>query len=127
MALSGCGSPTPEPRDEGSNHLMDISQAYLRYTTDRGQPPQSAEDIQPLLPADSTTTDYYRSTRDGEPFVILWGTDPRAGMDIKPLVIGYEQQGKDGMRYVFTAMGVMMMDEEGFADARFPPNHQPPQ
>ena len=41
--------------------------------------------------------------------MILWGTDQRTGMDVKPLVIGYEKNGKGGMRMVFTAMGVMTM------------------
>ena len=67
----------------------------------------------------------FTSVRDGEPFVIIWGTDPRTGMELKPQVIGYEKEGRGGNRFVFTAMGVMQMTDGDFEEANFPPGHKP--
>jgi hypothetical protein len=125
-AVSGCGSPQGVPADEGANHLDAIARAYIQYANAKGRPPDSAEDLKSMLPEQAATADFFQSSRDGKPFVILWGVDPREGMGIKPLVIGYEEQGRDGIRYVFTAMGVMVMDRATFAAASFPPGHQPP-
>jgi hypothetical protein len=122
----GCGSPEGVPKDQGANHLDEVARAYIQYTNAKGRPPASAEELKPTLPQEAAAADFFQSSRDGQPFVIIWGTDPRQGMAVKPLVIGYEQQGDDGVRYVFTAMGVMTMDDETFAAANFPAGHQPP-
>jgi hypothetical protein len=65
------------------------------------------------------------SPNDGQPLVILWGTDPRPDQDPSPLVIGYEKNGKWGQRFVFHTMGVVQMTSADFARARFPGGHQP--
>jgi hypothetical protein len=125
--LSGCARERKIDPVEGQvgESLMIVANAYLQATEKNKRPPKGPEELKPFLPADKPADSLLRSVRDGEPFVILWGTDPREGMDVKPLVIGYEQKGKDGTRMVFTAMGVMTMDEAGFAAARFPPGHKP--
>jgi hypothetical protein len=93
--------------------------------TKRGKPPAGPDDIEAFLPAGVSVDDALRSPRDGQPFVVLWGADHRKGMDVKPLVIAYEPQGKDGRRMVFTAMVVFAMSEAGFKEARFPAGHTP--
>ena len=65
------------------------------------------------------------SPNDGQPLVVLWGTDPRADQGNSPLVIGYEKQGKGGGRWVFHTMGVVRMTDADFAQARFPKGHTP--
>ena len=67
----------------------------------------------------------FRSARDGQPFVILWGADPQTGMDLKPLVIAYEKNGSGGNRFVYTAMGVMQMTDEELCPGRIPPGQKP--
>jgi hypothetical protein len=46
-------------------------------------------------------------------------------MDLKPLVIAYEKEGQGGVRFVFTAMGVMTMGPDEFKEANFPQGHKP--
>ena len=60
-----------------------------------------------------------------QPYVVAWGADPRSGMQLKPLVIAYEKEGLSGVRFVYTAMGVMLMGPDEFKEANFPPGHKP--
>jgi len=125
--LSGCRRQKPIDPVEGqvSENLSVIARAYNKAIEKNKKPPASVEDLKPFLPTDKPADSLLKSVRDGEPFVILWGTDPRTGMDVKPLVIAYEKKGQGGKRMVFTAMGVMTMNEAGFAEARFPAGHKP--
>ena len=127
LLLAGCsgGGPKPPAPDVSADNLTAIANAYILYASEKKTPPKSAEDLKAAVPQ-ITQTDFLTSSRDGQPFVILWGADPSAGMGEQPLVIGYEKEGKDGFRFVATAMGVMMMDDEGFAQANFPAGHTPP-
>lgn len=125
---AGCGRRAPivdETETRSQEALRVIAAAYTAAITKRGKPPAGPDDIKPFLPAGVSVEDALRSPRDGQPFVVLWGADPRKGMDVKPLVIAYEPQGKDGRRMVFTAMGVFAMSEAGFKEARFPEGHTP--
>jgi hypothetical protein len=125
--LSGCSGDSDEvtPEVEVGGDLFTIAEAYRLATEKNGQPPKGPDELKPFLPQDADQDALFRSVRDGEPFVIIWGTDPREGMDTKPLVIGYEKEGKGGDRFVFTAMGVMQMTDDDFAEARFPAGHKP--
>ena len=127
ILVSGCSGDGDEitPEVEVGENLSTIADAYQLATEKNRQPPKGPDDLKPFLPQDVDQDTLFRSVRDGEPFVIIWGTDPREGMDIKPLVIGYEKEGKGGDRYVFTAMGVMQMTDDDFAEARFPSGHNP--
>jgi hypothetical protein len=106
-------------------NLTALANAYRQATEKNKRPPQGPDELKPFLPAGANPDTVLKSVRDDQPFVILWGTDPRTGLDLKPLVIGYEKQGKGGNRMVFTAMGVMTMDEKSFAEANFPKGHKP--
>ena len=114
-----------ETETRSQEALRTIAAAYGAAIAKRGKPPAGPDDIKPFLPAGVSVDDALRSPRDGQPFVVLWGADPRTGMDAKPLVIAYEPQGKDGRRMVFTAMGVFAMSDAGFREARFPEGHTP--
>ncbi len=123
---SGCSSKTADKSaGEVGGNLTTIAKAYFRAMETNRRPPSGPEDLKPFLPRDAAQDSLFRSARDGQPFVIVWGTDPRGGMDLKPLVIGYEKVGKDGDRMVFTAMGVMTMTDKSFAEANFPKGHKP--
>jgi hypothetical protein len=53
------------------------------------------------------------SPRDGEPYVVLYNV---AVTGSKPVVVAYEQSGKDGHRYIaFDFGGVEIADEARFA------------
>ena len=104
---------------------MLLGNLYQQATQKTGQPPAKQEDLVPYLPAGKSIDELLKSPTDGQAYVILWGTDPRTGMELKPLVIGYEKQGKSGARFVFTAMGVSLMSDSDFKGANFPPGHKP--
>lgn len=126
--LCGCGRKAvvaDEAEARAQEALRGVAAAYNAVIARRGKPPAGPDDIKPFLAEGTSLDDALRSPRDGEPFVIVWGADPRKGMDVKPLVIGYEARGKNGRRMVFTAMGVFAMEDAGFKTARFPEGHSP--
>jgi hypothetical protein len=86
---AGCGRRAPvvdETEARSQEALRVIAAAYGAAITKRGKPPAGPDDIKPFLPAGVSVDDALRSPRDGQPFVVLWGADPRKGMDVKPLV-----------------------------------------
>ena len=123
----GCSSSVEQTKMQGevAGTLSTIAKAYLAATQKNGRAPNGPDELKPFLPPDSDQEAMFRSTRDGQPFVILWGADPRTGMDLKPLVIAYEKDGSGGNRFVYTAMGVMQMTDEDFAQANFPAGRKP--
>ena len=108
-----------------SQNLNTIATAYRAATEKNKRPPKGPEELKPFLTNVTDQTGLFRSARDGEPFVIIWGTDPRTGLELKPLVIAYEKKGKGGDRFVFSVMGVTQMEAADFAAANFPPGHKP--
>jgi len=124
-ALGGCSSDAPV-QTQDSGPLRELAQAYVEATHALQRAPSSADELKPYLAAGKNVEELLTSPTDGKPYVVVWGADPRTGMDLKPLVIGYEQQGANGSRFVFTAMGVMLMTNEDFKEAKFPAGHSPP-
>jgi len=127
ILVSGCSGDSDEvtPEAEVGENFSTIADAYLLATEKNRQPPKGPEELKPFLPQDVDQDTLFRSVRDGEPFVIIWGTDPHEGMDLNPLVIGYEKEGEGGDRFVFTVVGVMQMTDEEFGEANFPAGHKP--
>ena len=123
----GCGNSVEETKVKGQvgQNLETLSKAYAAATEKNGRPPSGPDELKPFLPPNAEPDAVFRSARDGQPFVILWGADPRTGMDLKPLVIAYEKDGKGGSRFVYTAMGIMQMTNEDFAQANFPAGRKP--
>ena len=127
VLLLGCSpkAKNDPATTEVTENLRVLANAYLAATQKNNRPPKGPEELKPFLPRGVTDDKVYRSARDGEPFVVIWGADPRKGMDVKPMVIAYEKTGKGGERTVFTAMGVMTMTNDNFTKANFPPGHKP--
>jgi hypothetical protein len=126
VLVSGCSSAKNAPLDkDASDSLRVLADAYNKATEKNNRPPKGPEELKPFLPKDVSEEKVYRSARDGQPFVIIWGADPRTGRDLKPLVIAYEKNGKGGARMVFTAMGVMSISNTDFPSASFPAGHKP--
>jgi hypothetical protein len=101
------------------NNLNSIQSAYIAHTEKTRRLPQQPEDLSKFFPQDVDATKVFTSTRDGEKYVIAWGTDHRKVSGDKPLVIGYEKKGKDGVRMVWTGYGVLEMNDEEFRKADF--------
>ena len=78
VALAGCSSGDGVQEGDAEN-LRKISVAYTRATDKLGRPPRDAADLKPFLAKDEDLENLFRSPNDGQPYVILWGTDPRTG------------------------------------------------
>jgi len=125
IGLLGCSGGAHAPQTSDPGPLNSLSAAYMRATSKLNRPPKDAEELKAHLASGETIDKLLTSPNDNQPYVILWGADPRSGMDLKPLVIAYEKEGKGGVRFVFTAMGVSLMGSEEFKEANFPQGHKP--
>lgn len=128
--LTSCGGQSSEDVkniEQTTDNLRAISDAYKAATNKLGRPPADPQEITKFLPSGVDANKVFKSPNDGESFVIFWGTDIRNApvQGTKPLIVGYEKNGKDGSRMVFTTMGVVTMNDEQFASGFFPPGHQP--
>lgn len=128
IAVVGCGDvPSHEQQEEASaeyDRLSAISTAYNDYTAKNNKPPTGPDELKPFFPESVDSATVFTSARDGQPYVIIWGTDSRKQSGNRPLVFGYEQTGKDGSRMVLTGFGVMEMTDTQFKYAVFPPGEK---
>jgi hypothetical protein len=120
IALACCSSPPgPVVKQEETENLTRIGEAYDRATRQLGHPPKTPEQLKPFLTQYGDPETILRSPHDQLPYVILWGKAIRNTniTTMPPPILAYEQQGVNGKRYVLTAMGVMAMTEEEFQKA----------
>ena len=119
----GCAQPaqvSDEKEGAAYSQLSEIGAAYLQYRDSSRKPPESQENLIPIL-GDSHS---YQSVRDGTDLIILWGTEvPKDSGE--PIVIGYESTSTNRSRLVLTSMGTMTMNEDEFRSAKFPAGHVP--
>jgi hypothetical protein len=131
VVLAGCGpkaAAKSKPVDPAQERLIVIGQAYRQFTRDRHEPPKAASDLAPILKQRGHGTDALESARDGQPFVVCWGVDPKTASSwarSRP-VLAYEREGQAGSRYVLSMLGnVELLNDEQFRESSFPPGHQP--
>jgi hypothetical protein len=128
----GCSQPSviEKPIDPTQQQLILIGAAYQQYTYAKESPPSKPEDLKQNIQELGGNDAVWISTRDGQPFVIVWNLDLRqpptwASPNSTP-VLAYEKTGKNGKRFVRTVMGsVEELSEQEFAAASFPPGHSP--
>lgn len=128
LTACGSGGPSEEEQQEKAkeiDNLNAIQVAYMACLDKTGRPPKGPGDLNKHFAKGVDSNAVYSSARDGQPYVIAWGVDPRRQMGEKPLVIAYEKNGKDGVRMVFSAFGVIEMNDEQFGEATFPPDIRP--
>jgi hypothetical protein len=126
ITAAGCSSTVKEGEAGDIEGLRKIASAYSRATAKNGRPPAKPADLNPFLAEGEDVDRLLASSRDGHPYVIFWGVDPRPGKGgPSPLVIGHEKTGKNGSRFVFLDMGVVSMADSEFAKANFPPGRKP--
>ncbi len=131
LAAAGCGSSGDVSVHQvtGSyQNLMAIGRAYFQATNRLDRPPLRTDDLMPELKKQGDPAILLRSPDDGQDYKILWGVDGRKirGPASDYPVIAYEQQGKDGKRYVLQFRQVAHLTDEEFKKAPFPPGHRPP-
>lgn len=132
--LVGCRGATNEvpTEDPSVQRLQRIGAAYTQAGIQLGRPPRDANDLTAALqsgPDQPDAADTLRSPHDGEPYVIVWNVDfkqlamTRGNVDV---VLAYEAKGKDGRRHVLKPPAqVLLLTEEQFQAAQFPPGHTP--
>jgi hypothetical protein len=139
LLLSGCGSPFANPtHDVEKSHLRWLLKVRT-HAVSQGQSLKSQDDykryIQNLEPelrekivqgaGVSNVEELFVSERDGQPYVIFYSQRPEG---VANDLVGYEQTGVDGRRYVGYGLGVVgeEVDEQQFAEL-VPPAVRPAQ
>jgi len=115
----GCGEKT-ESEDvvEQRSNMRTLCVAYGNYTkSHRGRPPQSEKSFRAWIEKEGpdfltnlgidNLDDIFISTRDNEPYVIVYGKKKR--------IVAYEAVGVDGKRFISDNLGVTTeVDEAEF-------------
>ena len=116
------------PMDPAQERLLELVNAYWQYNISNRVPPRSAADLEPILRERGIEDDVFRSPRDGELFVVCWGTNavrPIQGTAAHP-ILAYEKAGRDGGRFVVLAeRKVELLTEDEFLQASFPTGYAP--
>lgn len=113
-----------------SQQLREISSAYVKATDSLGKPPANRAELLQYMGSEAQTDAdaAFKSSNDGQEYVILWGVDyrPIVANGAAPPVMVYEKIGKNGKRFVARFRNVMQMTDEEFQKAPFPPGHEAP-
>jgi len=118
--LASCGgSQEYIPTGPEAEQLRQLAVAYMQHiASHNGRAPKSEKNfrkyIKYVLQYDEAQIDaMLMSPRDGEPYVVVYNVRVTGS---KPVVVAYEQSGKDGKRYIaFDFGGVEIADEARFA------------
>ena len=114
------------PPDEAS--LKGLATIYVYAAADLGRPPRSIEELQPIFKKASIEdpTSMLSSTRDGQPYVIIWGLDLAGRYNGTDVPFAYEREGLDGVRLVINCSHqIEEVSEEDFAKLNWPEGHKP--
>jgi hypothetical protein len=133
LLLAGCGSPDAKKSNEMKNsHLRWLLQLRTQALS-QGRLPKSEEEFKRYISSlDAATLDRLKtasgvasvhelfiSERDGQPFVIFYGQRPSG---VAADVVGYEQTGVDGKRYVGFGLGIVEEADEQRLNELVPAN-----
>ena len=120
FATEGCSKPPPQ-EDAAVVNLRKIVQAYDAAEYKLRRAPRNEEELKRFFAEAGATDDpdqYLRSPRDGQPYVVLYGTalDP----DGRNTILAHEKNGVEGKRYVITlSRDVKLLTADEFARAEF--------
>jgi hypothetical protein len=120
--VTGCSKPQPQ-EDTAVVNLRRILQAYDVAEYKLRRAPRNEEELRRFFSEAGATGDpdqYLRSPRDGQPYVVLYGTalDP----DARSTILAHEKDGVEGKRYVITlSRDVKLLTADEFANAEFAP------
>jgi hypothetical protein len=136
VILAGCTSPAAKQTSNAENSHLRWLLKVRTHALSQGKPLKSKEDyksyIQSLSPelrdrviqgsGVSDVDELFVSERDGQPYVLFYGPPP-AGVGAD--VVGYEQKGMDGKRYVGYSLGVVSEADEQRFNELVPPAARP--
>lgn len=128
IAAAGCNSSPPAASDDlGIARLTILTKQYVSYlNSHQSRPPASEAEFKQLLTdagssilkkgGANTVDELFVSPRDGQPFVIEYGT--RAGRLLDRGIVAYERTGKDGTHLIGRRLGfVELVDADAFRAA----------
>ena len=125
--LAGCQDGEARvPKANDTGNLRGIARVYAMVNRDLGRPPKNVEELKAILaPAMADPSSAFRSQRDGQDYVIVWGLD-MVGRDLNtPAILAYERTGVDGKRMLVRCNGeVTEVTEQEFAKLKFPKGHK---
>jgi hypothetical protein len=130
LFLTGCLVKSGPREDETTMDMRHIARVFESIQGFYNRPPKDLEEIKKYLtdyhtdglnePADKVLT----SSRDGEPYVIIIGSQFGTGMGDE--IVMYEKRGAEGKRYVmFTDRSVRQLTDDEFKQATFAKGHRP--
>ncbi|WP_197525014.1 hypothetical protein [Botrimarina hoheduenensis] len=108
--------------------LRGIATIYAYAAADLGRPPRSVDELLPIFEKASITDpdQTLTSTRDGQPFVIVWGVDVAGVYAGSAAPLAYERLGVDGRRLAITCgLRIKEVNESEFAVLSWPYGYQP--
>ena len=124
-----CGpseSVTHIPADHA--RLKALVTVYAYSCRDLQRPPETFEELLPICKQAKIENpgEYFTSTRDGQPYVIIWGLDLERRYLGAGVPIAYEHTGEDGKRLVVTCnQEIKELSAEELAQAKWPAEHEP--
>ena len=125
LVLAGCGHQTATYQRQHSS-LKPLAIVYGQYVGQhRGRPPVDEAEFRKYLasiPAErlksfgvAEVEGIFASSRDGKPYVVVYGPATAADAGSPDRVIAYEEVGQDGKRYVAFSTGkIDEVDEARF-------------
>jgi len=124
--MAGCqpASRTVETPADPSM-LRGVVSTYATAARNLGRPPQNIDELKAILaPVSDDPSQYFRSSRDGQEFVVVWGlsfaTTP------PDTIVAYERTGVDGKRMVVTInRDILEVTPEEFARLKLPKDQAP--
>jgi hypothetical protein len=130
VVAAGCSGAPKSTEDENTTDLREIAKAYSVTISAHRRPPKSLDEIKSVL-ADlheanlvGKPEDVLKSSRDGQPYVIILGAD--LGATRSGEVLAYEKKGAGGKRYVLSMdFNVGQISDADFAKANFAMGHLP--
>ena len=131
LTLVSCGPETVVtliPEDHAQ--LQGIVTAYAYACRELGRPPQNSEELIPVLEKAKVENpqQFFYSTRDKEPYVIIWGLDLEGRFLGSSVPLAYERFGKAGKRLVVScSQSIQELDAENFSTIDWPLGHKPEQ
>jgi hypothetical protein len=133
VGVFGCGSSTDThvvALSDSEKNLSNIVLACLDAHESLRHYPKNAEELKPFLKRFGDPEAMLKSPVDGEPYVIVWGTDlsrggPTPYQQMFP-IFGYEKKGAGGKRAIVDVRGrPLTVPSDDFSKLTFVAGHKP--
>ncbi len=129
LSASSCGPNEVVTRiPEDHARLKALVTVYAYACRDLKRPPKNVEELMPTLEKAKVYSprEYLTSTRDGQPYAIVWGLDLEGRYLGANSPLAYERVGQDGLRLLVTCdQEVMELSVDEMTQVEWPPGHEP--